>query len=313
MGHPIAVAFLHGIGRTEPGYSRPLADAIAARFVRTIRDECSAPASQVVFEEVNWSAALQPAEDRLWSRFEAAETAPAGGDALRWEALRHFMLDFAADAIAYQPAESDRSAYDAIHAEVASTFARLAERAGRRAPLCVIGHSLGTVIASNYLYDLLKPRKSYMAPEVRARIGSTPLERGETVSLFYTMGSPIALWSLRYPGFGMPVSLPAKRLARHHPDLRARWVNLYDADDVIGYPLKPINPRYAEAVAEDRAVNVGSWLTCWNPLSHTGYWNDAGVASLIAADLAEAWRRSSAVALLPVHRETQPRRAAANP
>ena len=324
MGHPIAVAFLHGIGRTEPGYSRPLADALAARFVRTIRDECSVPGTQVLFEEVNWSAALQPAEDRLWSRFAAAETggpaaavgspaAPAGGDALRWEALRHFMLDFAADAIAYQPTESDRSAYDAIHAEVASTFARLAERAGARAPLCVIGHSLGTVIASNYLYDLLKPRKSYMAPEVRARIGSTPLERGETVSLVYTMGSPIALWSLRYPGFGVPVSLPARRLARHHPDLRARWVNLYDPDDVIGYPLKPVNARYTEAVAEDRAVDVGSWLTRWNPLSHTGYWNDAGVASLIATDLAEAWRRSSAVALVPARSATRSRRAAANP
>ncbi|MGE5179803.1 MAG: hypothetical protein ACM3PF_12005 [Bacteroidota bacterium] len=334
MSHPIAVAFLHGIGRTEPGYSRPLADAIAARFVRTIRDECSVPATQVVFEEVNWSGALQPSEDRLWSRFEAAEVmshrsgifegvargpapngspAAAGGNALRWEALRHFMLDFAADAIAYQPTESDRSAYDAIHAEVASTFARLAERAGARAPLCVIGHSLGTVIASNYLYDLLKPRKSYMAPEVRARIGSTPLERGETVSLVYTMGSPIALWSLRYPGFGVPVSLPARRLARHHPDLRARWVNLYDPDDVIGYPLKPVNARYAEAVAEDRAVDVGSWLTRWNPLSHTGYWGDAGVASLIATDLAEAWRRSSAVALVPVRSTTRSRRAAASP
>jgi hypothetical protein len=321
MGHPIAVAFLHGIGRTEPGYSRPLADAIAARFVRSIADECSVPATQVVFEEVNWSAALQPSEDRLWSRLEAAKgggsiaataSAPAAPEALRWKALRHFMLDFAADAIAYQPTESDRSAYDAIHAEVASTFARLAERAGARAPLCVIGHSLGTVIASNYLYDLLKPRKSYMAPEVRARIGSTPLERGETVSLVYTMGSPIALWSLRYPGFGVPVSLPGKRLARHHPDLRARWVNLYDADDVIGYPLKPINPRYAEAVAEDRPVDVGSWLTRWNPLSHTGYWSDAGVASLIATDLAEAWRRSSAVALVPVRRATGTRRAAVN-
>ena len=304
MGHPIAILFLHGIGRTEPGYSRPLAEAIAARFARSAGGETSDPEAQVVFEEVNWSGALQPAEDDLGARLRAAGP-------LHFGRLRGFMLDFAADAIAYQPTHADRSAYDAIHAEVAASLGRLARRAGARAPLGVIGHSLGSVIASNYVYDLTKPRGSFMAPEVRARIGKTPLERGETLSLFYTMGSPIALWSLRYPDFGVPVKLPAKRLAGHHPGLEPRWVNFYDPDDVIGYPLKPLNEAYREAVDEDRVVDVGSWLTRWNPLSHTGYWGDAGVADAIAAGVTEAWRRSSAIALVGAKKpRTRPRRTA---
>lgn len=291
MGHPIAILFLHGIGRTQPGYARPMREAITARFARAAGAETSSPQAQVVFEEVNWSGALQPAEDALGSKLRAAGP-------LRYGRLRGFMLDFAADAIAYQPTHADRSAYDAIHAEVAATLKRLATRAGARAPLVMIGHSLGSVIASNYLYDLLKPRRSFMAAEVRARIGKSPLERGETLARFYTMGSPIALWSLRYPGFGVPVTLPRRRLARHHPGIEPRWVNFYDPDDVIGYPLKPLNERYREAVDEDRAVDVGSLLTRWNPLSHTGYWGDSEVADVIAAGVSEAWRQSSAIALV---------------
>jgi hypothetical protein len=302
MGHPIGILFLHGIGRTEAGYSRPLAEAIAARFARSTGGQALDPEAQIVFEEVNWSAALQTAEDDLGSRLRAAGP-------LRWGRLRGFMLDFAADAIAYQPTHADRSAYDAIHAEVAASLGRLAKRAGGRAPLAVIGHSLGTVIASNYLYDLVKPRKSFMAPEVRGQIGATPLERGETLSLFYTMGSPIALWSLRYPGFGVPVPLPAKRLAGHHPELRPRWINFYDPDDVIGYPLKPLNALYDAAVDEDRAVDAGSWLTRWNPLSHTGYWRDGAVADVIGDGVAEVWGRSSPIALLPARRPARVRRA----
>jgi hypothetical protein len=287
MGHPVAVLSLHGVGRTKPGYSAPLARAVAARLARKIAAETDASDSAVVFEEVNWSAALQAAENRLWKRLRPASP-------LRWLRLRHFMLDFAADAIAYQPIQSDRSAYDSIHAEVAAALGRLAARAGERAPLCVVAHSLGTVIASNYFYDLSKRRCSFLAPRVDARIGGTPIERGETLALFYTMGSPIALWSLRYPDFGVPLCFPPRDLARHHPGVRARWINFYDPDDVIGYPLRPLNARYAASVTEDRPVDVGSWLFRWTPFAHTGYWSDGRVADQIAADLADTWRRSRA-------------------
>jgi hypothetical protein len=291
MGHTVAVLSLHGIGRTKPGYSAPLVRALTKRLARRLGAEAGRHNPAVVFEEVNWSAALQAAENRLWKRLRPA--AP-----LHYERLRHFMLDSAADAIAYQPIHSDRSAYDSIHAEVAASLGRLAARAGEAAPLCVIAHSLGTVIASNYLYDLMKKRCSFLAPRVNASIGGTPIERGETLALLYTMGSPIALWSLRYPDFGVPICFPPHELARHHPGVQARWINLYDPDDVIGYPLRPLNARYAAAVTEDRPVNVGSWLTSWNPLAHTGYWGDGRVADLISIDIADTWRRSRSLAVV---------------
>jgi alpha-beta hydrolase superfamily lysophospholipase len=284
MAHPIAVAFIHGIGRTEPGYSAPM----QRELERAFGERSSSSSDGLVFEEVNWSAALQNREDLLYERLD--EAGPLG-----WGKLRHFMVDFAADAIAYQPAVSDRSAYDAVHLEVARTLARLAERAGPRAPLCIVAHSLGTVIASNYIYDLAKKRNSFLSHEVRAAIGRSPLERGETLTLLYTLGSPIALWSLRYPKFGQPIPFPPRRLGRHHPDLAARWVNVYDPDDVIGYPLRELNAAYRRAVTQDRPVSAGSIWTGWTPLSHVGYWDNARLAASIASDLAVASQRASSI------------------
>ncbi len=303
MSHPIAIAFLHGIGRTEPGYSAWMQRALARRFARLLGPGSPDPREALVFEELNWSAALQFREDRLWRRL-----LPDGP--MRYKSLRRFLVDFAADAIAYQPAPSDRTAYDAIHRDVARSFARLAERAGARAPLCVIAHSLGTVIASNYLYDLMKRENSFMCPTVRAIINGTALERAETFALFYTLGSPIALWSLRFPRFGEPVRFPIAALTRHHPSLEPAWINVYDPDDVVGYPLRALNSSYRAAVTEDRAVDVGSIFTRWNPLSHTGYWKSRGVADAIAESLAEVWLRSSALELVSDRRRVARRGAA---
>ena len=301
MSHPLAIAFIHGIGRTERGYSEPMRRALAAAFASRIGRPTSETASELHFEEINWSPVLSRPETELWKRVH-------GGGPLRYDRLRDFMVHFAGDAVAYQPSPHDRSAYDAIHEAVAESLADLAERAGPRAPLCVVAHSLGTVIASNYLYDLMKRRGSYMGSTVRSRINGTPLERGETLALLVTMGSPIALWSLRYPGFGEPVRMPC--IERHHPGLQGRWINIYDPDDVIGYPLRGLNAKYRKAVTEDQSVDVGSILTRWTPLSHTAYWGSRKVAETIADRLAEAWGASSAIALVP-ERQARPRKARA--
>ena len=142
MPHPLAIAFIHGIGRTERGYSEPMRRALADAFASRIGRSKTEASSELHFEE----------------------------NPLRYGRLRDFMVHFTADAVAYQPSPHDRSAYDAIHEVVAESLAALAERAGPRAPLCVVAHSLGTVIASNYLYDLMKRRGSYMWTSVRARI-----------------------------------------------------------------------------------------------------------------------------------------------
>jgi hypothetical protein len=146
---------------------------------------------------------------------------------------------------------------------VAASLNTLAAAAGPTAPLCLIAHSLGTVIASNYIYDLEKhARKKLICRRVRNEMDDTPLERGETLASLYTFGSPIALWSLRYPDFGRPIDVPSPKLAGHHPAVPAvaEWINFYDEDDVI---------------------------------SHNGYWTDNDVTKPIAAGLARLWQRAN--------------------
>jgi len=280
----IAVAVIHGIGIQGPDFAEPLIHELTDRFADAVDMTLEEARGALVFEAVHWAPVLQEAQTRLLERVQAGHDLDYGG-------LRHFMVDFAGDAIAYQPAPKDRDVYDSVHTVLAESLRSLAHKAGPRAPLCVIAHSLGTIIASNYFYDLTQSRRPGMVSSaVREVKRSTPIENGETLTLLYTLGSPIAVWSLRYADFGLPISVPSPRLGDHHPGLEGEWVNYYDPDDVLGYPLRPLNDGYEEAVTEDVAVNVGGLLTSWNPASHTGYWTDNDVTKPIAGALAKLWQ-----------------------
>lgn len=255
---PIAVLVVHGIGDQAADF--------ADGFIARLRDACrehGGDGDALVARPCWWAPVLQAREEELARRL--------GGERLGWSRLRRFMTGFAADALAYQPVPGERGVYDDIHAVVQADLAHLADAAGPDAPLYVIAHSLGTVIVSNHLWDLQRGR----GPDGDTR----PLVHGRTLSGLVTMGSPIALWSLRWQGFGTPVTVPA-------PGRRGRWINLYDADDVIGYPLKPLNTAYAEAVAADIPVRcTPPWRGC-TPLSHLDYWQTPTVIDRIAGDIA---------------------------
>ncbi len=66
----------------------------------------------------------------------------------------------------------------------------------------------------------------------------------------------------------------------------ARWVNYYDRDDVLGYPLRPVSSSYAAVVDADVEVNVGGFPASATPLAHTRYWTDNDVTKPVAAQLA---------------------------
>ncbi len=293
MPQQLAVAIVHGIGSQGPNFSDAMQAKLVERFAARARITFASANDVLQFQPVYWAPVLSKRETKLWSKL-------TDGKNLDWTAMRRFMVEFAADAIAYQPMPSERNVYADVHGVFADALSNVARRAGPDVPLVVIAHSLGTVIASNYFYDLQESpkRASAKRPDlvpksVRAKIGDTPLERGETLSWLFTMGSPIGLWSLRYenPDFGVPIRVPSEAFTEEHRELRCGWVNLYDEDDVIAYPLKDLYPG---AILEDAQVNVGNLLSSWNPLSHGGYWTDADVTDRIAGDLADFWRKLEA-------------------
>ena len=286
MSQKIAVAIIHGVGKQDPNFAEGMAQELKERFAEKLEGKAEDPASELVIRAVYWAPVLQDAEDELWKRMKRA------GE-LDFTTLRRFVVDFAADAIAYQPTPRDRTIYDRIHGVFAEEIQKLlkVDKVGEKAPLCVIAHSLGSVIASNYFYDLQSGPNRLISPSIRGKIGDTPLELGETLTLFYTLGSPLAIWSLRYtnPIFGVPIKVPSPRLSDHYPGLKGEWVNFYDEDDVLGYPLRTLNQDYKGVVRADRQVNVGGLLSSWNPASHLGYWTDNDVTKPIAGQLAQIW------------------------
>ncbi len=278
MTRKVAVAVIHGIGRQLENFAEKMVNAIDERCRETCGDD-------IVIRSVWWAPVLQDKEDELWERMNSNAR-------LDYDKTRRFLMDFGADAIAYQIAFGDRSTYDGVHSVFAATLKTLGEDAGPDAPLCIISHSLGTIVASNFIYDLQATAagKDLISSMVRANMGDTPLDRGETLALLYTLGSPLALWSLRYNNFGVPISIPSPNLSEHHSNVPTEWVNMYDRDDVIGWPLKTLNELYDAQVTEDKQVNVGNIVDSLTPASHVKYWQDKDVADPISQKLIATWQ-----------------------
>jgi hypothetical protein len=333
--NPVAVLFIHGIEIEDPNFADTPMRLLREHFGKQFTRNSPVPEEAVVCEPVHWAPELQPAEERLFKQhfsgdasgfFESLEDgvkemnrgsqtallrfAPllmrrtdSRLGRLNYPGLRWLMMHFVGDALAYQPTPGGREVYDGIHVKVAEALARLRRRAGEGAPLCVVAHSLGTVIASNFFYDLQKERqtgRAMLADRVRSAMGTSPLERGETLAHLYTLGSPLALWTLRYPNqsFDAPVRVGAPELSKHHPGLEGEWVNYYDDDDVIAWPLRPLSDTYRRLVRDER-VELKGPLFSWTPMAHPFYWTDDAVMEPIAKALARTWRQLNA----PVHAE----------
>ncbi|GAB6931032.1 hypothetical protein JCM10914A_50150 [Paenibacillus sp. JCM 10914] len=275
MEQKIAVIIIHGLGRQKKNY----ADKFMKKLYETFSQISGIPPSQLAIEAVHWADVFAPREDELIrNTIEPYQ--------LRYRRLRQYVIQNLADAVAYQPVESVEQNYEAVHLTISAALNRLTLTAGPQAPLCVISHSLGSVIASNYFYDLQFSSRGHRL----ITDPTSPLERGELLTLFYSLGTTLPLWSLRYRDFDKPIQVPSPYLQDYHNQLLGEWVNFYDQDDILGYPLKGINHAYAQAVHKDVAVNVGNWLKSWNPLSHSGYFYSKPIIEHISANLDATWR-----------------------
>ncbi|GGC84290.1 hypothetical protein GCM10007216_13680 [Thalassobacillus devorans] len=275
MARKIAVMILHGAGTPSDTFAEEIIQHINKRFQKKVGEDA------LIFEPVLWSKVFASEQELLWERVHADAD-------LDYQRLRRFTVEFLADAIAYQPSSVEDNNYDKVHELLAGALSNLEEKAGPEAPLCVISHSLGSVIASNYLYDLQR-KQSNIGTRTWRRIKNTPLENGETLANFYTMGSPLALWSLRFSEFGLPIHVPAPNLPRHHAGVEGEWLNFYDKDDILAYPLRGLNKNYRKVVTEDVAVNVGGLLRSWNPFSHSQYDEERELVDRIVDGLVRTW------------------------
>jgi hypothetical protein len=279
----VAVALFHGIGSPEPTF--------AESMVQHLRSGTVPPEFDVVCQRIHWGPVLQDQQDELSRRINQDAN-------LKWRGLRDFVIDSLGDAVSYHPTTSNRETYDTLHLRVAEQLFELGEAVGHDTPLCVVAHSFGSVIASNYFYDLQQhersePPKPFLSSALRAQVQTSPLAQGKTLAMFVTLGSPLALWSMRHGDFDKPINVPSWAFRARFPQIEGAWLNFYDANDVFAYPLGQLNQTYANLVA-DVPVSVGGLLTGWNPLSHCRYWRDRNVIQSVAVAVRDLGRQIAA-------------------
>jgi hypothetical protein len=270
----VAFATIHGMGQTPPGYADQLWTAVRAKL-----DPARAA---VEFGSIYYKLILQGNEQAVWSAVRDNAT-------VRYDSLRQFFLYGFGDAAGLENRkEDDGSVYEQAQLQIARTLLALRDRCGGSVPLVLMAHSLGCHVLSSYLYDAQKAEhgpvrvgiwqdiqrhafgiagRSLLSPE---EIGFL---RGDTCTGLLTTGCNIPIFVAAHQKMTI---LPIRK-----PTPAFHWLNLYDPDDALGWPLGPLSESYQQLV-EDRAVNAGGglidWmLKGWNPWSHTAYWDGDNV------------------------------------
>ena len=266
----LAIGVIHGMG-SQGATQPPSSDTLTfskdlARLVE--RDVGKAKFStDVAWREIFWSDILQGRQVDYLKRIKRRTD---------FDDVRKFVLCNLSDASAYRPtAGNDVDTYGAIHQRVRDTIAELEADCEPGAPLILLAHSLGAHILSNYIYVLSKDP------------GSVPsgFQQMKRLMFFVTFGCNIPVFVFAYPAEEVtPIARPGTELPPAQT-MNPWWYNFYDRDDVLGYPLKDIGPKYEALVnageLRDVSVNAGSPLISWTPLSHNAYWKDADVVDPI--------------------------------
>ncbi len=269
MAKRLAVAVTHGMGSQQPEFADEMTDELNGRVGDLNKDP-----DEIAWRSIYWADILAPRQE------EYLLAANQNND-LDYIGLRRFILSTLGDASAYRKLDSpENTAYDLIHGRVRDAIKALDDALDvDDAPLIVVAHSLGGHIMSNYIWDMQQAGGN--PPP-----GLSPFELMQTLAGMVTFGCNIPLFTFAYTTV-VPIEFPAAKLP-DPGDVRdkARWLNYFDPDDVLGYPLKSINAAYDGVVDEDIPINVGGLFSSWNPLSHNKYWTDNDFTKPVAEFIA---------------------------
>jgi pimeloyl-ACP methyl ester carboxylesterase len=233
----VAVLYIHGINVDQADYADDLHLQVTRNVKRLMLGAGEPP--RIVTRSVCW-----------WDVFGATAALlkmSTHKKAFGWLTLRDLMLTTAAQAVGYEDGKGDGN-YEMVHQRISDALTAL-ELEAPGAPLLIVAHSLGTIVASNYIWD--------------------NRDKLQHLQGLITMGSPLALYAGRYSGFGQAVDLQGRP-----------WFNLLYPSDVIGWPLRDLNKSYNLQVTEDIVLTPG-WFTGKSPLSHTHYWGSGEVAAIV--------------------------------
>lgn len=275
----VALVTIHGMGEQPPGY----ADDMKNKLQR----QMGAAYGKVDVHSVYYQKLLKPNEQDVWRRMQQSSR-------MRYDDLRKFILFGFADAAGLENRkELDDSVYEQAQTEIAKALLAVNTSRGPGTPIVFLAHSLGCQVISSFIYDAQK----YAAGETVSagiwRRGRFADSLTEAQRRFLQCRTTLGMITT---GCNIPVFVAAHQrmhvIPIRKPNDAFSWLNLYDPDDALGWPLQPLEGGY-ETLVEDRAINAGQgfidFMTkSWNPLSHSAYWTDDDVIKPLAALLQQA-------------------------
>ena len=273
MAAKLALLIVHGMGDTAPDFHEELVVPLSLRL--------QGAWDRVAWRPVYYAPVLQRNERAIFDRMRPL---------LRWEGLRELMLFGFSDAASLEhKKELAMSPYWQTQRLIVQQLDELFDELAGAAPLAIVAQSLGCQVMSNYIWDAQQSR-------AYAGIWSAPLEDGVPADSprdrFRRMRS---LQLLMTTGCNIPVFVAGhsaiEPIDRSKLGADFRWINQFDPDDVLGWPLAQLSAPYA-ALVEDHAVNAsGNTLLgrvkSLTPYSHTQYWSTEKVLDRIAGALQE--------------------------
>lgn len=248
----LVVLPVHGMGSPERDYADGLRDELRRRFGE-------AAWRRVAFEPLYYQGVIMENQRAAWERMARVRK-------LAWRKLRRFMMDSFSDAACLEHhSEEPDSPYVLAQAEIRDSMAGLLDAGvDPGTPVALLPYSLGCQVISNYIWDSQRNQGVWRhRPLSRPGIEIDFLKLA-TLHVIVSTGCNIPLFVA-----GLDPIEPISR-----PPTPFRWINIYDKDDVLGWPLKPLGPGYDALVERDIAISSGTPLSAWTPASHTAYWSD---------------------------------------
>ncbi len=297
--------FIHGI---TPGEEPGSHDGDYKALLGLVNGELASrgkpalPWAEAVRVEWGWESGQSAENDRFLAQAEKAigREAFAAQDAawdftlnparaLHSQIRKSFLYGFS-DLFYYVSQDGERAVRNHVFGQISQRLNALP--AGQNLSLTLFTHSAGTVIAHDLLYHLFGSTAKAAAgvqglQDLHGALAALGAGRLRVRRLF-TMGSPITPLIFRADALLLKAANgqkldPADLGLAADPALPGpRWVNFWDKDDVISYPLAfNYLPSGGAPVVEDCYTDIGDFF----PAVHGQYWT----ASPVAARMAEVW------------------------
>lgn len=261
----VALLTVHGQGRTARGYADPFIAKVRRRLPSAHRHE--AAFQQAFYQEdleVNQDRYYQAVRRRIQSHF------------LRGQ----FLFGFSDASSLQVRKEGDDSAYYKAQRDIRTAFQTLYQQLNTPEEIClvVVADSLGGQVMSNYLWDAQVHAMRGYHPGIGIwqekdlsfsdNLREVMFCRGYGIHTLITTGCNIPLFVAGHAESSIQ-AIPK-------PNDTFRWLNYFDDDDPLGWPLRPLSDSY-EALVEDKEIRVG-----FSPLTHMGYWSNGRFIRAVA-------------------------------